>query len=38
MRLSEEVSRPQNGELVIPTAAGLGHKFDQATLDRYRAA
>jgi len=38
MRLFEEVPRPQNGELVMPTAPGLGLKFDQATLDRYRAA
>src|SRR5271163_2905443 len=38
MRLFEEVPRPQNGELVMPTAPGLGLKFDRATLDRYRAA
>ena len=38
MRLFEEVPRPQNGELVMPTAPGLGLKFDQATLERYRAA
>jgi L-alanine-DL-glutamate epimerase-like enolase superfamily enzyme len=38
MRLFEEVPRPQNGELVMPTAPGLGLKFDQATIDRYRAA
>jgi len=38
MRLFEEVPRPQNGELAMPTAPGLGLKFDQATVDRYRAA
>jgi L-talarate/galactarate dehydratase len=38
MRLFEEVPRPQNGELVMPTAPGLGLKFDRATLDRYKAA
>jgi L-alanine-DL-glutamate epimerase-like enolase superfamily enzyme len=38
MRLFEEVPRAQNGELVMPTAPGLGLKLDQATLDRYRAA
>jgi L-talarate/galactarate dehydratase len=37
MRLFEEVPRPQDGELVMPTGQGLGLKFDQATLDRYRA-
>jgi L-talarate/galactarate dehydratase len=36
-RLFEEVPRPQDGELAMPTAPGLGLKFDQATLDRYRA-
>jgi L-talarate/galactarate dehydratase len=35
VRLFEEVPRPQNGELVMPTAPGLGLKFDQATLERY---
>src|SRR5271155_241160 len=38
MRLFEEVPQPQNGELAMPTAPGLGLKFDQATIDRYRAA
>jgi len=38
MRLFEEVPRPQNGELAMPTAPGLGLKFDQATIDRYRVA
>jgi L-alanine-DL-glutamate epimerase-like enolase superfamily enzyme len=38
MRLFEEVPRPQNGELVMPTAPGLGLKFDQATVDRYGVA
>ena len=36
--LFEEVPEQQNGELVMPTAPGLGLKFDQATVDRYRAA
>jgi L-alanine-DL-glutamate epimerase-like enolase superfamily enzyme len=38
MRLFEEVPRPQDGELVMPAAPGLGLKFDQATLDRYGIA
>ena len=38
MRLFEEVPRPQNGQLVMQTVPGLGLKFHQATLDRYRAA
>ena len=38
MRLFEEVPQPVNGELAMPTAPGLGLKFDQATIDRYRAA
>jgi len=38
MRLFEEVPRPQNGELAMPTASGLGLNFDQTTVDRYRAA
>jgi len=38
MRLFEEVPQPQNGELAMPTTPGLGLKFDQATVDRYRAA
>src|SRR5437660_5819072 len=38
MRLFEEVPQPQNGELAMPTAPGLGLKFDQATIDRFRAA
>jgi L-alanine-DL-glutamate epimerase-like enolase superfamily enzyme len=38
MRLFEEVPRPQSGELLMPTTPGLSLKFDQATLDRYRAA
>ena len=36
MRLFEEVPQPVNGELAMPTAPGLGLKFDQATIDRYR--
>jgi L-alanine-DL-glutamate epimerase-like enolase superfamily enzyme len=38
MRLFEEVPQPQNGELAMPTAPGLGLKFNQATIDRFRAA
>jgi L-alanine-DL-glutamate epimerase-like enolase superfamily enzyme len=37
-RLFEEVPLPQDGELAMPTAPGLGLKFDQATIDRFRAA
>src|SRR5437764_9658261 len=37
-RLFEEVPQPVNGELAMPKAPGLGLKFDQATIDRYRAA
>jgi L-alanine-DL-glutamate epimerase-like enolase superfamily enzyme len=37
-RLFEEVPRPQNGELTMPTAPGLSLKFNQAEIDRYRAA
>jgi L-alanine-DL-glutamate epimerase-like enolase superfamily enzyme len=36
--LFEEVPEQQNGELVMPTAPGLGLKFNKATLDRYRVA
>src|ERR671923_94968 len=36
-RLFEEVPQPQNGELVMPTAPGLGLKFDDAAINRYRA-
>src|SRR5712671_1293997 len=38
MHLFEEVPRPQNGELAMPTAPGLGLKFDQAAINRFRAA
>ena len=38
MRLFEEVPRPQKGELAMPTAPGLGLKFDQAALKRYGVA
>ena len=38
MPLFEEVPQQQNGELVMPTAPGLGLKFNKATLDRYRVA
>jgi len=37
-RLFEEVPRPQQGELVMPTTPGLGLKFDQTTLDRNRVS
>jgi L-talarate/galactarate dehydratase len=36
MPLFEEVPQQQNGELVMPTAPGLGLKFNRATIDRYR--
>jgi L-alanine-DL-glutamate epimerase-like enolase superfamily enzyme len=35
--LFQEVPRQHNGELVMPTAPGLGLAFDKATIDRYRA-
>jgi L-alanine-DL-glutamate epimerase-like enolase superfamily enzyme len=38
MRLFEEVPRPQKGELAMPTAPGLGLKFDQAALKRFAVA
>jgi L-alanine-DL-glutamate epimerase-like enolase superfamily enzyme len=38
MRLFEEVPQLQDGELAMPTAPGLGLKFNQATIDRFRAA
>jgi L-alanine-DL-glutamate epimerase-like enolase superfamily enzyme len=34
--LFEEVPQPQYGELVMPTAPGLGLKFDRTAIDRYR--
>src|SRR3954466_7585374 len=34
--LFKQVPEQQNGELVMPTAPGLGLEFDQATIDRYR--
>src|ERR1700758_4044749 len=37
-RLSEEVPQLQNGELAMPTAPGLGLKFDRAAIERYKAA
>src|SRR5271154_5817386 len=36
--LFEEVPEQQNGELVMPTAPGLGLKSDRATIDRYGVA
>ncbi len=38
MQLFEEVPRPVNGELSMPTAPGLGLKFDQAALKRFAVA
>jgi L-alanine-DL-glutamate epimerase-like enolase superfamily enzyme len=38
MHLFEEVPQLQNGELAMPTAPGLGLKFDQAAIGRYRVA
>ena len=35
MRLFEEVPRPVKGELTMPTAPGLGLKFDQGALKRF---
>jgi L-alanine-DL-glutamate epimerase-like enolase superfamily enzyme len=37
-RLFEEVPQPRNGELAMPTAPGLGLKFDQAAINRFRVA
>jgi L-alanine-DL-glutamate epimerase-like enolase superfamily enzyme len=37
MPLFEEVPTQQNGELLMPTAPGLGLKFNKATIERYRA-
>jgi L-talarate/galactarate dehydratase len=37
-RLFEEVPQPQNGEILMPAAPGLGLKFDQATLDHHRVS
>ncbi|MGH7098579.1 MAG: mandelate racemase/muconate lactonizing enzyme family protein [Stellaceae bacterium] len=34
-RLFEEVPKPQNGELVLPSAPGLGLKFDEDAIARY---
>jgi L-talarate/galactarate dehydratase len=36
MPLFEEVPTQQGGELAMPTAPGLGLKFNRATIDRYR--
>jgi len=36
--LFEEVPWPENGELAMPTAPGLGLKFDRAALERYKVA
>lgn len=37
MRLFEAVPQPVNGELAMPTAPGLGLKFDEAALKRFAA-
>jgi L-talarate/galactarate dehydratase len=37
-RLFEEVPQPENGELAMPSAPGLGLKFDQGAIERYGAA
>jgi L-alanine-DL-glutamate epimerase-like enolase superfamily enzyme len=37
-RLFEEVPRPHNGELVLPSAPGLGLKFNEDTIARYGVA
>ncbi len=37
-RLFEEVPRPQNGELILPQAPGLGLKFDEDAIARYGVA
>jgi L-alanine-DL-glutamate epimerase-like enolase superfamily enzyme len=36
--LFDEVPQPVNGELAMPTAPGLGLKFDRSAIDRYKAA
>jgi L-alanine-DL-glutamate epimerase-like enolase superfamily enzyme len=38
VRLFEDVPRPQKGALAMPTAPGLGLKFDQAALKRFAVA
>src|SRR4029077_5715889 len=38
VRLFEDVRRPQKGALAMPTAPGLGLKFDQAALKRFAVA
>jgi L-alanine-DL-glutamate epimerase-like enolase superfamily enzyme len=38
MHLFEEVPQQVNGELAMPTAPGLGLKFDESAISRYRAA
>jgi len=37
-RLFEEVPVPQNGDLVMPTAPGLGLKFNEETIRRFAVA
>ncbi len=35
--LWQAVPAPVNGDLLMPTAPGLGLEFDQAAIDKYRA-
>ncbi|HJU15226.1 MAG TPA: mandelate racemase/muconate lactonizing enzyme family protein [Stellaceae bacterium] len=37
-RLFEEVPRPQNGELLLPSTPGLGLKFDESAIAHYGVA
>jgi hypothetical protein len=37
-RLFEEVPVPRNGDLVMPTAFGLGLKFNEDTIRRFSVA
>jgi len=37
-RLFEEVPVPQDGDLVMPTAPGLGLKFNEETIRRFGVA
>jgi hypothetical protein len=37
-RLFEEIPVPQAGDLLMPTASGLGLKFNEETIRRFGAA
>jgi L-alanine-DL-glutamate epimerase-like enolase superfamily enzyme len=37
-RLFEEVPVPQNGDLIMPAAPGLGLKFNEDTIKRFGVA